>query len=69
MKKVDLDEPWLNWQITSKTTFYLCLLKQIVIAHFQSLFERSNRDAFWETEGKMHEGECVKEVFFHKPVG
>ena len=28
-----------------------------------TLFGASNRDAFWENEGKIHEGECVKEFF------
>ena len=29
----------------------------------RTLFGRSNRDAFWENEGKIHERECVKEFF------
>ena len=29
-----------------------------------SLFGGSNRDAFWENEGKIDERECVKEFFF-----
>ena len=30
-----------------------------------TLFRRSNRDAFWENEDKIHERECVgKKVFF-----
>ena len=28
-----------------------------------TLFEGSNRDAFWENEGKIDERECVKELF------
>ena len=35
-----------------------------VLAYFHSLFRRSNRDAFWEIEGKIHEGGCVQEFFF-----
>ena len=30
----------------------------------RTLFGRSNSNAFWENEGKMHERECVKEIFF-----
>ena len=30
----------------------------------RTLFGGSNCDAFWETEGKIHERECVKESFF-----
>ena len=41
-------------------------LKEIVLKQFQSLFRRSNRDVFWENEGKMHKRLCVKEVFFKK---
>ena len=29
----------------------------------QSLFGKSNRDTFWENEGKIYEGGCVKEFF------
>ena len=36
---------------------------EIVLAHFQRLFGRSNRDAFLENEGKIHEGGYVKEFF------
>ena len=32
-------------------------------AHFQNLLGRSNRYAFWENEGKIHERECVKGFF------
>ena len=28
-----------------------------------TLFGRSNCDSFWENGGKMHERECVKELF------
>ena len=54
----------------SNTTSRLYFLKEIVLAHFQSLFGRSNRhllwenDVFWENEGKMDDGVCVKEFFF-----
>ena len=34
--------------------------KKISLAHFQSLLERNNRDAFLENEGKIHEGGYVK---------
>ena len=39
----------------------LYFLKEI--AHFQSLFVRSNRDTFWENEDKINEEECLKESF------
>ena len=29
----------------------------------RTLFGGSNRDAFWENEGKIYERECVKEFF------
>ena len=29
----------------------------------RALFGGSNRDAFWASEGKIHERECVKEFF------
>ena len=29
----------------------------------RTLFGGSNRDAFGENEGKIHERECVKEIF------
>ena len=56
MEKVDLDESWL--QVTRSY-----FLKEILLAHFQRLFERSNRDVFLENEGQIHEGGCVKELF------
>ena len=31
-------------------------MKEIVLVHFQSLYGSSNCDAFWENEGKIHEG-------------
>ena len=34
-----------------------------MLAHFQNPFGRSNRDAFSENEGKIHEGGCVKKFF------
>ena len=34
----------------------------------KEIVERSNRDAFWENEGKIHEKGCVKE-FFRKLAG
>ena len=44
-------------------TFHLYFLKEIVLAHLQSLFGRSNRDAFLENEGKILEEGCLKEFF------
>ena len=35
-----------------------------MLAHFQTLFGRSNRDAFGKNEGKIHEAGCVKTLFF-----
>ena len=29
-----------------------------------TLFGESNRDVFWENEGKIHESECVKKFQF-----
>ena len=56
------EKSWLRWIIveqvnynfTSNTNFNLCFLKKGVPAHFQSFFRKSNRDAFWENEGKIH---------------
>ena len=48
------EESWLGWIVMKQvncTTFRLsglCFQKKIVLAHFQSLFERINLDAFWE---------------------
>ena len=39
-----------------------------MLAYFQSLFGKSNRGAFLENEGKIHEGGYVEE-FFHKLAG
>ena len=39
------------------------VLKEIVLAHFQSLFRGNNHDEFWENEGKIHEGGCVNKFF------
>ena len=55
--------------MTRNTTFCLYFLKEILLAHFQSFFGRSNRDAFLENEAKIHEGEYVKEFFFRKLAG
>ena len=41
----------------------LYFLKEIVLAHFQRLFGRSNCYVFLENKGKIHEGGCVKEFF------
>ena len=54
----------------SNTTIRLYFLKEIVLAYFQSLLERSNRDilwendVFWENKGKVLDGVCVKEFSF-----
>ena len=52
-----------NWTGKLQVTLHFCLyfLKEILLAHFQSLFGRSNRDAFLENEGKIHEGGHIKE--------
>ena len=43
------------------TVLFTCIFwKKIVSAHFQSLFGRSNPDALWENEGKVHERECAE---------
>ena len=52
----------MNRQIKSNTAFRLYFL--IKIKASQSFFGRSNCDAFWENEDKIHEGGCVKEFFF-----
>ena len=51
---------WLRWTVIEQanynnTTFCLYFLKEILLAQFQSL-GGSNRDAFLENEGKIHEG-------------
>ena len=43
-------------------------MKESLLAHFQSLLRRSNRDAFSENEGKIHEGRYIKE-FLRKLSG
>ena len=47
-----------------------------MLAHFQSLFGRtatflgrSNRDAFWENEGKIHERMCERVFFVNFQAG
>ena len=39
------------------------ILLSAEINYTRTLFGRSNRDVFWENEGKIHEYECVKELF------
>ena len=65
MKKIDLDESQLDGN-TSNTTFRLYFLKESVLTDFQSLFERSNCDAFWEKEDEVHEEVCLEEFLFVK---
>ena len=54
----------------SNTTTRLYFLKEIVLAYFQSLLGRSNRDilweneVFWENKGKVHDGVRGKEFSF-----
>ena len=57
---VDLEE--LQWTGKLQVT-RLYFLKDIMLAHFQRLFGRYNRDVFSENEGKIHEGGCVEELF------
>ena len=40
-----------------------------MLAHFQGLFGRSNRDVFLENEGKVYEGGCVRKSFFRQLAG
>ena len=56
----------MNHDWTGKLQYYFPL-KEIVVAHFQSLSGRSH-DYFWENKGKIHEGGYAKE-FFCKFVG
>ena len=63
------EEIWLRWVVIEQVNYkkhysaYI-YLKEIVFAHFEILFGRSNRDAFGENEENIHEGGCVKEFFF-----
>ena len=41
----------------------------MALAHFQSLFGRSIRDALWENEGKAHEEVACKSFFVNLQVG
>ena len=68
------EEIWLRWivieQINYKKHYSAYIsLKETVLPHFEILFGRSNCDAFWENEEKIHEGRCVKEFFFRKLAG
>ena len=55
---------WRNCDWTGKLqVIRLYFLKEILLAHFQRLFGRSNHDVFLEHEGKIHEERCVKELF------
>ena len=60
-KIVDLDKSNRDW--LGKLQVILLSAEKLVLAHFQSLFERSNRDAFWENESKIHERGRMKEFF------
>ena len=42
---------------------------QIALAHFQTLFGKGNRDAFWENEGKIHERMCERVLFVNLQAG
>ena len=47
VKKVDLDES--NWPDKLQVTLLLTyIIERNVLAHFQSLFGRSNSDALWK---------------------
>ena len=50
------------------TTFCLYFLKKLLLAQFKASFGRSNRDAFLENKGKIHEGK-ICETFFRKLTG
>ena len=57
-----------NWTVKLQAT-RLYFLKEIVLAHFQRFFGRSNRDVFLENEGKVFaeavtRGALDKKVFF-----
>ena len=52
-----------NYDWTGKLQVILLSAERIVLADFQTLFGRSNRDSFWENEGQIHESGCVKELF------
>ena len=58
-----MNQNWID-KITSNISFRSYFLKGIVLAHVQRFFGKNNCDAFWENEGKIHEGGCVKESFF-----
>ena len=53
MEKVDLEESLLNRLFISNRLYFL---KEIVLAHFERFFGRSNRDLLLENKGKIHEG-------------
>ena len=60
---------WMNRNWTGKlqiNNFHSYFQREIVLSHFEVLFGRSNLDVFWENEGKIHDGGCLKELFFIK---
>ena len=50
-------------RIVVEEVTHLYFLKEIVLAHFQRFFGRSNRGVFLENKGKIHEGGYVRELF------
>ena len=62
------DERWLRWIVIElvnyKWHYFSLILPERNFAHIISKSLReSNCDVFWENEGKIHEGRCVKELF------
>ena len=55
MKEVDLDEPSKTGKSQVTLLYFLLIfLKDILLAHFQSLFGKSNRDLSLENEVKIY---------------
>ena len=62
--QIQHEDSWLRWIVIEQVNYkqYYFPLKEIALAHFQTLFGRSNRDAFWENKGKIQKW-CVKEFY------
>ena len=72
------EESWLGWIVIEQVNYKFLLQLQITAFRLAISPERTcgltlpkplrkkYLDAFWENEGKIHDGGCVKELFFIK---
>ena len=65
------EEKWLRWIVIEQVNYYFLLIffERNCARTLSKPLRKKYTCVFWENEGKMHKGGCVKVFFFNLQVG